>query len=110
MHGTDSARVFIAGRSGLVGSAVYRHLAREGFTDLVGPTSAELELRERRAVFAWFADGRVGGVKANATRPAEFPSDNLRIQGNVLDAALKHGVERLLWGPTRRQMNHTMGD
>ncbi|WP_406177801.1 GDP-L-fucose synthase family protein [Streptomyces sp. NBC_00996] len=102
-----SARVFVAGRRGLVGSAVCRHLRREGFTDLGGPTSAELDLRERRAVFAWFADARpdvvvlaaarVGGIKANATRPTEFLSDNLRIQVNVLDAALEHGVERLLF-------------
>ncbi|GGT30155.1 GDP-L-fucose synthase [Streptomyces kurssanovii] len=102
-----SARVFVAGRSGLVGSAVRRHLTREGFTDLVGPGSAELDLRERGAVLDWFAAvrpdvvvlaaARVGGIKANATRPAEFLSDNLRIQVNVLDAALKHGVERLLF-------------
>jgi GDP-L-fucose synthase len=102
-----SARVFVAGRSGLVGSAVWRHVTREGFTDLVGPGSAELDLRERGAVLDWFAAvrpdvvvlaaARVGGIKANATRPAEFLSDNLRIQVNVLDAALKHGVERLLF-------------
>ncbi|UYQ64505.1 GDP-L-fucose synthase family protein [Streptomyces peucetius] len=102
-----SARVLVAGRRGLVGSAVWRHLAREGFTDLVGPGSAELDLRERGAVLDWFAAvrpdvvvlaaARVGGIKANATRPAEFLSDNLRIQVNVLDAALKHGTERLLF-------------
>ncbi|MBB6415306.1 GDP-L-fucose synthase [Streptomyces massasporeus] len=102
-----SARVLVAGSRGLVGSAVWRHLAREGFTDLVGPGSAELDLRERREVFDWFAAARpdvvvlaaarVGGIKANATRPAAFLSDNLRIQVNVLDAALEHGVERLLF-------------
>ncbi|MGK5694547.1 GDP-L-fucose synthase family protein [Streptomyces sp. URMC 128] len=102
-----SARVFVAGGSGLVGSAVRRELGRERFTDVVAPGSAELDLRERRAVFDWFAArrpdvvvlaaARVGGIKANATRPAEFLSDNLRIQVNVLDAALEHGVERLLF-------------
>ncbi|GAB2728033.1 GDP-L-fucose synthase [Streptomyces bullii] len=102
-----SARVFVAGGRGLVGSAVWRHLVREGFTDVVGPGSAHLDLRERRAVFDWFAAtrpdvvvlaaARVGGIKANATRPAEFLSDNLRIQVNVLDAALEQGVERLLF-------------
>ncbi|MFE9643704.1 GDP-L-fucose synthase family protein [Streptomyces sp. NPDC006365] len=102
-----SARVFVAGKSGLVGSAVWRRLRREGFSDLVGPRSAELDLRERRAVLGWFAAARpnvvvvaaarVGGIKANASRPAEFLSENLRIQVNVLDAALKHGVQRLLF-------------
>lgn len=102
-----SARVFVAGSRGLVGSAMCRHLEREGFTDVVGPGSAQLDLRERRAVLDWFAAtrpdvvvlaaARVGGIRANATRPAEFLSDNLRIQVNVLDAALEHGVERLLF-------------
>ncbi|WDV54249.1 GDP-L-fucose synthase [Streptomyces coeruleorubidus] len=102
-----SARVFVAGGSGLVGSAVRRELRREGFTDVVAPGSAELDLRERQAVFDWFAAvrpdvvvlaaARVGGIKANTTRPAEFLSDNLRIQVNMLDAALEHGVERLLF-------------
>ncbi|WP_189185438.1 GDP-L-fucose synthase family protein [Streptomyces albiflavescens] len=102
-----SARVFVAGSRGLVGSAVCRHLARKGFTDVGGPGSAQLDLRERRAVFEWFAAerphvvvlaaARVGGIRANATRPTEFLSDNLRIQINVLDAALRHGVERLLF-------------
>ncbi|MFE6127873.1 GDP-L-fucose synthase family protein [Streptomyces sp. NPDC056437] len=102
-----SARVLVAGSRGLVGSAVWRHLAREGFTDLLGPGSREVDLRERGEVFDWFAAARpdvvvlaaarVGGIKANATRPADFISDNLRIQTNVLDAALEHGVERLLF-------------
>lgn len=97
----------MAGSRGLVGSAVWRHLAREGFTDLLGPGSSEVDLRERGEVFDWFAEARpdvvvlaaarVGGIKANATRPADFISDNLRIQTNVLDAALEHGVERLLF-------------
>jgi GDP-L-fucose synthase len=102
-----SARVFLAGKGGLVGSAVWRELTREGFTDVVGPGSAELDLRDRSAVLDWFAAtrpdvvvlaaARVGGIKANATRPADFLSDNLRIQVNVLDAALEQGVQRLLF-------------
>jgi GDP-L-fucose synthase len=102
-----SAPVFVAGRKGLVGSALWRHLTAEGFTSLLGPGSGELDLRDRLAVFDWFAvnqpqavilaAARVGGIKANATRPTEFISDNLRIQVNVLDAALQHRVERLLF-------------
>ncbi|WP_028805842.1 GDP-L-fucose synthase family protein [Streptomyces sp. 142MFCol3.1] len=102
-----SARVLIAGSAGLAGSALWRCLTRNGFSNLAGPRSAELDLRERQAVFSWFAThrpdvvvlaaARVGGIKANATRPADFLSDNLRIQVNVLDAALEHRTQRLLF-------------
>ncbi|MFI5677340.1 GDP-L-fucose synthase family protein [Streptomyces cellulosae] len=102
-----SARIFVAGRRGLVGSAVWRRLSAAGFGALLGPDSTELDLRNRPAVFDWFsrhrphavvlAAARVGGIRDNATRPTEFVSDNLRIQVNVMDAALRHGVERLLF-------------
>jgi GDP-L-fucose synthase len=100
-------RVYVAGHRGLVGSAIWRHLSAEGFTDLVGPSSSELDLRERDATFAFFAEARpgvvvdaaarVGGIMANDIAPADFLSDNLRIQVNVLDAAAEYGVERLLF-------------
>src|SRR3954470_6506746 len=102
-----SARVYIAGHRGLVGSAVWRHLEKRGFTDLVGRTSAELDLRDRSAVDAFFdeekpedvvvAAAKVGGILANSTYPAEFLSDNLRIQLNVMDAAARTGVRKLLF-------------
>ena len=102
-----ASRVYVAGHRGLVGSAVWRHLESRGFTDLVGRTSAELDLREREATFAFFAEqqpevvvlaaARVGGILANSTQPADFLSDNLRVQLNVLDAAARHGVQRLLF-------------
>jgi GDP-L-fucose synthase len=102
-----AGRVYVAGHRGLVGSAVWRHLAGEGFTDLVGRTSGELDLRDRDKTFAFFAEqhpkvvvlaaARVGGILANSTEPADFLSDNLRVQVNVLDAAVEHGVERLLF-------------
>lgn len=101
------ARVYVAGHRGLVGSAVCRHLTGEGFTDLVGRSSGDLDLRDREQVFAFFGEtrpqhvilaaARVGGILANSTQPADFLSDNLRIQVNVLDAAAEHGVERLLF-------------
>jgi GDP-L-fucose synthase len=102
-----ASRVYVAGHRGLVGSAVWRHLETEGFSDLVGQTSAELDLRDRDAVQDWVATQRpdvvilaaakVGGIMANSTRPAEFLSDNLRIQVNVLDAAVEHRVGSLLF-------------
>jgi GDP-L-fucose synthase len=102
-----SATVHIAGHRGLVGSAVWRCLQAEGFTNLVGRSSAELDLRDRAAVDAFYdevrpeyvvlAAAKVGGIMANSTYPAEFLSDNLRIQVNVMDAAARTGVRKLLF-------------
>jgi GDP-L-fucose synthase len=101
------ATFYVAGHRGLVGSAIWRNLQSEGFTALVGRTSAELDLKNRDDVFAFFAKSKpkymvlaaakVGGILANNTYPVDFLSDNLRIQVNVLDAAREHGVERLLF-------------
>ncbi|YCI00735.1 GDP-L-fucose synthase [Arthrobacter sp. D2-10] len=97
----------MAGHRGLVGSAIWRRLESEGFTNLIGRTSSELDLKDRDAVFAFFAEtkpryvilaaAKVGGILANSTFPVDFLSDNLRIQVNVLDAARVYGVERLLF-------------
>lgn len=102
-----SARVYVAGHRGLVGSAVWRKLEAEGFTDLVGRTSAELDLKDRDAVFEFFAEqqpqyvvlaaAKVGGIMANNTFPHDFLSENLQIQVNVMDAAVVHGTERLVF-------------
>jgi GDP-L-fucose synthase len=101
------ATVYVAGHRGLVGSAVVRHLQAQGFTSVVGRSSAEVDLRDREATFALLqevrpdvlvmAAARVGGILANSTYPAEFLSDNLRVQVNILDAAQQVGVERLLF-------------
>lgn len=101
------AVVYVAGHRGLVGSAIWRHLEAQGFTNLVGRSSAELDLRDRAAVAAFFAEtqpqivflaaAKVGGIMANSTYPADFLSDNLQIQVNVMDAAAATGVERLLF-------------
>jgi GDP-L-fucose synthase len=102
-----SAPFYVAGHRGLAGSAVWRVLEANGFSNLVGRRSDELDLRDRDATFRFFADARpavvvlaaarVRGNQANSTYPAEFLSDNLRIQVNVLDAAREHGVQRLLF-------------
>lgn len=102
-----TAPFYVAGHRGLVGSAIWRKLAAEGFTNLIGRSSTELDLKDREAVFAFFAQAKpryvvlaaakVGGILANNTYPVDFLSENLRIQVNVLDAALEHGVERVLF-------------
>jgi GDP-L-fucose synthase len=99
--------VYVAGHRGLVGSALWRALKANGYHNLVGKTSAELDLRVRDDVREFFAGtrpdhvidaaARVGGIHANDTQPAEFLSDNLRIQTNVIDAAHEFGVRRLLF-------------
>ena len=101
------AATYIAGHRGLVGSALWRKLDARGFTGLVGRASSELDLRDRQSTFDFFAEVRpryvilaaakVGGILANDTYPADFLSENLQIQVNVMDAALQFGVERLLF-------------
>ena len=102
-----SATTYVAGHRGLVGSAIWRRLEADGYTDLVGHTSAEVDLREREATFDLLrevrprylilAAARVGGILANDRYPAEFLSDNLRVQLNVMDAAQEMDVERLVF-------------
>jgi len=101
------ATFYVAGHRGLVGSAIVRKLEAEGFSNIVGKTSAELDLKNRDAVFEYMAQvkpkylvlaaAKVGGILANSTYPVEFLSENLQIQVNVLDAALKNNVERVLF-------------
>lgn len=101
------ATFYVAGHKGMVGSAIVRELERLGFSNIIGKTSNELDLKDRGAVFAFFAEtnpryvvlaaAKVGGIFANDTYPAQFLTENLQIQINVMDAALEHGVERLLF-------------
>jgi GDP-L-fucose synthase len=91
----------------MVGSSVWRLLEAEGFTNLVGRTSEELDLKNRQEVFDFMKEERprylvlaaakVGGILANDTYPVEFLTDNIQIQVNVLDAALEYDVERLVF-------------
>lgn len=102
-----TAPFYVAGHRGLVGSAIVRRLQSAGFANIVGKTSAELDLRDRDAVFDFIrqtrprylvlAAAKVGGILANSTYPVDFLSDNIRIQVNVLDAAREAQVERLLF-------------
>jgi GDP-L-fucose synthase len=101
------ACVYVAGHNGLVGSAIMRKLESEGFKNLVGRSSAELDLTDRAATFRFFRDlkpdvvvmaaAKVGGIVANDSSPVEFLSVNLQIQVNNLDAALEQRVPRLLF-------------
>ena len=105
MDKTD--RIYVAGHRGLAGSAIWRHLESEGYTNLIGATSSELDLRDRAAGFAFLreqrpdvvidAAARVGGIHANDTFSADFLSDNLQIQVNLMDAANDVDVDRLLF-------------
>lgn len=101
------APFYVAGHRGLVGSAIWRRLHAAGFSRLVGLTSDELDLKDREAVFDFMQETRprylvlaaakVGGILANSTFPVDFLSDNIRIQTNVLDAALATEVERVVF-------------
>ena len=99
--------IYVAGHRGMVGSAIVRQLKARGEKTIVVRTSNELDLRDRSAVNTFFentkpdlvylAAAKVGGIYANDTYPAEFLFDNLAIVSNVIDAAHKHQVEKLLF-------------
>ena len=99
--------IYVAGHRGLVGSALVRKLEREGYRNLLLRTHAELDLRFPEAVNRFFAESqpayvflaaaRVGGILANDLHGGEFIRDNLLIQTNVLDAAYRNGVKKLLF-------------
>jgi GDP-L-fucose synthase len=101
------ARIYVAGHTGLVGSAITRRLRTGGFTRLLTARREELDLRDQAAVNRWFVAnqpeyvflvaGTVGGILANSTRPAEFIYDNLMIHATVVDAAYRGGVTKLLY-------------
>jgi GDP-L-fucose synthase len=108
MHLTASdATIYVAGHRGMVGRAIWEHLEDAGYTNLVGRTSEELDLRDPQATRAFFAAeqpdfvvlaaARVGGILANDRYPADFIGDNLAIEQSVIRAAHETGVERLLF-------------
>jgi len=102
-----SARIYVAGHGGLVGSAIVRRLQGEGYDNILTATRDQLDLRDQAAVNYWFranrpeyvflVAGTVGGILANSTRPAEFIYDNLMIHATVVHAAYLHAAQRLLY-------------
>lgn len=100
-------RIFVAGHRGLVGSAIVRRLRSEGFSEIVTRTRQELDLLDQQAVNAFFASERidyvflaaatVGGIHANATQLSRFLYENVVLEMNVLHAAAREGVEKLLF-------------
>jgi len=101
------AKIYVAGHRGLVGSAIMKKLKKEGYNNLVYRTSSELDLRRQEKVEEFFeeekpeyvilAAAKVGGIQANDTYSAEFLYDNLMIESNVIEAAYKNNVNKLLF-------------
>jgi GDP-L-fucose synthase len=104
---SKSAKIYIAGHKGMVGSSLWRLLISRGFTNLLGWSSSELDLTNREATLAKLkefppdviimAAARVGGIGSNSKFPVEFLTENTRIQNNVFEAANNVGVDRLLF-------------
>ena len=102
-----NTKIFVAGHSGMVGSALVRRLTVEGYTNIITRSHKELDLTRQVEVEAFFAKekpeavflaaARVGGINANMRCPAEFLTENLLIQSNVLRSAVQCGTERLLF-------------
>jgi GDP-L-fucose synthase len=103
----SSAKIYVVGHRGLVGRAIWSHLKESGYTNLVGRTSDELDLRDPHATRQFFGDeqpdfvvlaaARVGGILANDRYPADFIGDNLAIEQSVIRAAHEIGVDRLIF-------------
>jgi GDP-L-fucose synthase len=102
-----NAKIYIAGHRGMVGSAIFRKLASEGFTNLIVRTSSELDLRDQVQVTGFFekekpnyvflAAAKVGGIMANDTYRADFLYENLAIQNNVIHQSYLKGVKKLMF-------------
>lgn len=102
-----NAKIYIAGHRGMVGSAIWRTLEAKGYTNLIGKTSSELDLRNQVAVLKFFkeeqpevvidAAARVGGILANNDFPYQFIMENMQIQNNLIDTALQEGIEKFIF-------------
>ena len=104
---SKQTKIFIAGHNGMVGSAIWRALENHGYTNLVGKSSAELDLCDQNSVNDFYtknkpevvidAAARVGGILANRDYPYQFLMENMQIQNNLIDGALKTGVEKFIF-------------
>ena len=104
---TSDDRIYVAGHRGMAGSAICRALQGAGYSQILTATRSELDLLDPWAVQAWFAANqptvvvlaaaKVGGIHANATYPADFLLENLKIQNHVIESAWRQGVRRLLF-------------
>ena len=102
-----NAKIYVAGHTGLVGSAILRNLKKEGYSNFVLKTIDELDLTDLKLVDAFFeqekpeyvflAAAKVGGIMANSTFRAQFIYENLQIQNNIIHSSWKHGVKKLLF-------------
>jgi GDP-L-fucose synthase len=103
----SNSKIYVAGNTGLVGSAIIRMLKRRGFTNILSSPSSRWDLRRQDRVqeffrvnkpeYVFLAAAKVGGIGANSTRPAEFIYDNLMIQTNIIDSACRYGVKKLIF-------------
>jgi GDP-L-fucose synthase len=101
------SKIYIAGHRGMVGSAIWRTLTAKGYTNLIGASSSELDLRNQLAVREFFAKeqpevvidaaARVGGILANNNYPYQFIMENMLIQNNLIDSALQAGIEKFIF-------------
>jgi GDP-L-fucose synthase len=104
---TKNSTIYIAGHNGMVGSAIWRTLTAKGYTNLIGVTSKELDLRNQQAVQEFMnqkkpeviidAAAKVGGILANNNYPYQFIMENMQIQNNLIDTALKAGVAKFIF-------------
>jgi GDP-L-fucose synthase len=104
---TKKTKIYIAGHKGMVGSAVWRALEKNGYTNLIGRTSKELDLRNQQAVLDFYATekpevvidaaAKVGGILANNNFPYQFLMENMQIQNNLIDSALNSGIEKFIF-------------
>jgi len=103
----NKTKIYIAGHRGMVGSAVWRALKQKGYTNLLGKTSSELDLRNQQAVINFYnqekpevvidAAAKVGGILANNDYPYPFLMENMQIQNNLIDGALNAGIEKFIF-------------